>query len=335
MNTQPPTSRRHFLKHAALAALPALASAGCASLPGFRQRGYIDAHVHVWTPDIVRFPLATGFKPLPLSRRCVRMQGPEENGVKPAPYEMPLHFTPEDLFAQCRPAGVERVVLVQMQFYRFDNSYMLSVMDEHPGVFSGIGMVDETGPDVGRTMRRLAERGVRGFRVHAVDGSADGWHNSAGVQAMWRTAAETGQAICILGDPGSLPVVAEMCRQHPSTRVVIDHFARIGMRGPVQPGDVDNLCRLADCPNIWVKTSAYYALGAKKAPYLDMAPLVRRVRDAFGASRLMWGSDSPWQVENGHKYARSIQLIRDRLDFLTASDKEWMLRKTAEQLFFT
>jgi hypothetical protein len=39
-------------------------------------------------------------------------------------------------------------------------------------------------------------------------------------------------------------------------------------------------------------------------------------------------------VENGHTYADSIALIRDRLDFLTEEDKAWMLRKTAEKLFF-
>ena len=28
-------------------------------------------------------------------------------------------------------------------------------------------------------------------------------------------------------------------------------------------------------------------------------------------------------------------LIRDRLDFLSAADKEWLLRKTAERVFFS
>jgi len=29
-----------------------------------------------------------------------------------------------------------------------------------------------------------------------------------------------------------------------------------------------------------------------------------------------------------------VSLIRDRLDFLSAEDKEWILRGTAEQFFF-
>ena len=32
--------------------------------------------------------------------------------------------------------------------------------------------------------------------------------------------------------------------------------------------------------------------------------------------------------------AASIALIRDRLDFLTADDRTWLLRKTAEKVYF-
>lgn len=30
----------------------------------------------------------------------------------------------------------------------------------------------------------------------------------------------------------------------------------------------------------------------------------------------------------------AIALIRDRLDFLSATDRDWMLRRTAEKVFF-
>jgi len=60
---------------------------------------YIDAHVHVWTPDTGKYPLAPGFK--------------KEN-MKPA------SFVPEELFKHCKPAGVGRINLVQMSFYGFE-----------------------------------------------------------------------------------------------------------------------------------------------------------------------------------------------------------------------
>ena len=62
--------------------------------------------------------------------------------------------------------------------------------------------------------------------------------------------------------------------------------------------------------------------------------MIRRLRDAFGPERLMWGSDSPFQVAAPHAYSDSIELLRTRLDFLSAADLQSMLRKTAERLFF-
>ncbi len=83
-----------------------------------------------------------------------------------------------------------------------------------------------------------------------------------------------------------------------------------------------------------VKVSAFYALGKKKSPYVDLAPMMRRLLDAYGPKRLMWATDCPFQVQGDHTYAGSIELVRDRLDFLSAADRQWLLRKTAERVFF-
>jgi len=82
-----------------------------------------------------------------------------------------------------------------------------------------------------------------------------------------------------------------------------------------------------------VKLSAFYALGEKKAPHDDLVPIIRRVYDAYGPRRLMWASDCPFQTVS-ESYKDSVSLIRDRLDFASAEDKDWMLRRTAEESFF-
>ena len=151
---------------------------------------------------------------------------------------------------------------------------------------------------------------------------------------MWRTAGEVGVAICPLVDPPFLTAIDQLCRKFPATRVVIDHFARIGAGGPPQEAQLNLLCGLARHKNVQVKVSAFYALGAKQSPYLDLGPMIRRVLEAFGPERLMWGSDSPFQVLRGHTYRDSIELVRTRLDFLTPADRRWLLRDTAAKTFF-
>jgi predicted TIM-barrel fold metal-dependent hydrolase len=73
------------------------------NVPGERVKemsNYIDVHVHVWTPDTLHYPLAKGYK---------------KEDMKPA------SFTPDELFKHTRPAGVNRVNLIQMSYYGFDN----------------------------------------------------------------------------------------------------------------------------------------------------------------------------------------------------------------------
>ena len=154
------------------------------------------------------------------------------------------------------------------------------------------------------------------------------------MEDLWKTAAETGQNMCCLIDAKELPKVDAMCQGHPGTPVVIDHFARVGVSGEIRDADVANLCSLAKNKNVAIKLSAYYALGKKQPPYDDLLPLIRRVVDSFGVERCMWASDSPYQVQPPNTYAASIKLIRDVLGGISSGDREWLLRKTAERVFF-
>src|SRR5262249_25843993 len=98
---------------------------------GTHMAGLIDAHVHVWTDDTAHYPLGPGWKKEDM---------------------MPRRFTPEDLFKHCKPAGVDRVNLIQMSFYcpldkssekgkGFDNSYMLDMIALYPETFVGTAVI--------------------------------------------------------------------------------------------------------------------------------------------------------------------------------------------------
>ncbi|HEU4754953.1 MAG TPA: amidohydrolase family protein, partial [Armatimonadota bacterium] len=181
---------------------------------------------------------------------------------------------------------------------------------------------------------RLAKEGVRGFRVRVDRAPVQTWVETPAFERMFRHAADHGLALCPLIQPDALPSLSRMCARFPATRVVIDHLCRIGLDGVIREADIHALCQMAHFPEVRVKLSAFYGLGKKTPPHDDLVPLIRRVFDAFGARRLMWASDCPFQVVS-EKYADSIGLVRDRLPWLAAEDREWLLRKSAEQLFFT
>lgn len=273
---------------------------------------YIDAHSHVWTPDLQKYPLAEGFTKADMQ---------------------PPSFTAEELQTQMKPVGVNRVVLIQMSFYRYDNSYMLDMMQKYPGMFSGVAVIDENNRPA-EEMRRMKKRGVRGFRIRPQTEDVDRWLDSDGMHQMFSTGAQERLNMCCLINPDAIPALDRMCRDFPDTPVVIDHFARVGITGQIVEEELKALCDMARHPNVTLKISAYYALGKKQPPYHDLVPMIRRVYDAYGAKRLMWASDSPFQVVNGHTYKASIDLVKNSLDFITDDEREWLLGRTAQAVFF-
>jgi len=311
-------SRRGFLAASAAGLMSQAVAAADAPAPG---KGFIDCHSHVWEADDKTWPLAPGLTPAALK---------------------PQSFTPKELLDLARPEGVDRVVLIQHTIYhRVDNRYIVDVIRKHPGTFSGVAVVDERSPRPGEQMLKLKAAGVRGFRIVPRDWQAkvdrrldpDEWLGSDGMNEMWKAAGSNGLAMCPLIDPKYLGAVGAACGRHPDTACVIDHFARVGADGEFRKADVDTLCALAAHKKVRVKISAYYALGKKAPPYTELVPLIRRLMDTFGPQRLMWGSDSPYQVVGPHTYKASIDLIKN-LDGLSAGDRDRLLRGTAEETFF-
>ncbi len=286
--------------------------------------GYIDAHVHVWTDDTAHYPLGPGWKKEDMS---------------------PARFTPEDLFKHTKPAGVDRINLIQMSYYyprtasekvqSFDNRYLLDMIALYEGTFVGTAVIDPLADAPDRLMTELARKRIRAFRILPALSKLPParWLEPPGYGKMFAAGARNHQALSCLIGPDGLPEVDRMCRKFPDTPVIIDHLARIGIDGTIRDRDVEALCGLAGHKNVLVKVGAFYALGKKKPPYTDLAPMIEKVVKAFGARRCMWESDCPFQVVEG-KYQDSIDLVRKRLGFLSDEDRDWLLRRTAEEFFF-
>jgi predicted TIM-barrel fold metal-dependent hydrolase len=96
---------------------------------------WIDAHSHIWPPEVDKFPLAMGQTKKNLD---------------------PPSFTDDELMKLARPKGVGRVVLIQHSIYHlWDNSYLLDAVKRHPKMFRVQGMVDDHKADPGAAMKKL------------------------------------------------------------------------------------------------------------------------------------------------------------------------------------
>ncbi|MEM9019160.1 MAG: amidohydrolase family protein [Planctomycetota bacterium] len=312
-------TRRQAIQ-AGTVALAAGALPGCrlTQEAGGRFKGDIDAHAHIWSDDLDAYPLGAW-----ASRQDMK----------------PPTFTDNQFLQIMNRHGVDRAVLIQhAPLHGYDNTYILDCARKRPGIFSVVAMINERTPDLKQRLRELRDQGARGIRIgptkHAdrtLNADPPNWLRATGMQLLWKHAAELGVAVCPLLGPNFLPSLDPMCERHPDTVCVIDHLGHIDMD---KPDTVASLTRLARHPRVYVKVSGFYKFGDKQAPYHDLAPMVRRLVDAFGTQRLMWASDCPYQLNNGNNYADAIALIRSGLDELSADERRAILRDTAARVFF-
>ena len=274
---------------------------------------WVDAHSHIWSTDLTKYPL---------------------RDHQAADVLQPRSFTDDELMALATPQGVGRAVLIQhYPHHGYDNSYLIDTWKKHPDRFRIVGQIDQSQPHVDQLMRKMLQTGVTGFRIGPRAEQPD-WLAGDGMKLMWKTAAETRQSMCCLINPSNIRETGEWCQKYPDTPVVIDHFARIGADGTIHDKDLQDLCGLASHKLVRVKISAYYALGKKRPPYHDLVPMIKRLFEAFGPDRLMWASDCPYQLTEPNTYAASIALIRDHIDFVSPEERQKVLRSTAESTFF-
>ena len=77
--------------------------------------------------------------------------------------------------------------------------------------------------------------------------------------------------------------------------MVIDH---VGIAQPPEPpappepfADLANVVSLAACDNVVIKISGACTLSHQPFPYTDIWDPLRKIFDAFGLERCMWGTD--------------------------------------------
>lgn len=267
----------------------------------------IDAHVHVWSQDVLRYPF-----------------GPH-NGV-PAPTDA------RTLDGYLADAGdqVREMLLIQPRVYGYDHAYLFAAAAALPGRVRVMPLVNVAREGSAGSLRRLAAHPhTAGVRVIALDEAPADWLCSAEAHQAWRIAAQLDLPVGLLVSPQQLVQVARVADAHPDLRLVVDHMGRCTPALQARFGA--QLCDLAKHPNVYVKLSAVHALSAAPYPYDDMRPLIVSLYQAFGASRMLWGSDWPHlRQADGHGRCRAA--VEAALSSAPAVDRAAIFGTTAARL---
>ena len=234
-----------------------------------------------------------------------------------------LKYEPvESLVYMMGRSRVEKAVFIQYMG-NTDNSYMVDTMAAHPGRFQAAMCVSPE--DDGSAIRKWAEKGIVGIRL-ALDARAIG----SDPLLHWRIAAELD---LVVSAPSRVPKLLgaafkEVLDAFPDLQIVIEHLAGVGSAAEAPYAEFKETMELAERPNLTIKLPGFGEICKVPLPFDPIPPLADIALEAFGAERVMWGSDYP-PVSGREGYANSLDVPRDYFSSLSDDERAWIFGKTA------
>lgn len=219
----------------------------------------------------------------------------EEYGWIPPGTPLERDWLPADLDQLQKPLGFDGSIAVQARQCLAESDWLLGLADGNPRVRGVVGWVDLRSDSVATDLERLARHprfvGVR----HVVQDEPDDRFLLRpdflrGVDQL----REFGLTYDVLIYPRQLPAAIEFVGQFPDQPMVLDHIAKPFIKAGTLSPWREQIRELARFPHLLCKVSGMVTEADPlhwKAD--DFRPYLETVFEAFGPSRLMFGSDWP------------------------------------------
>ena len=230
--------------------------------------------------------------------------------------------------------GIDKAVLIQL-ITVYDNSYVMECSRRFPDRFSVVVVVDASKPEAPETLDKLVKEGAEGVRLNPTERSP-----GSDPLAIWQKAAELGIPVSCYGsvDQFASSEFDGVVREFPNLSIVIEHLGGAGGDTTPPHATYRKVLGLARYSNTYMKVPGFGEFCPLlfpiryPFPFEDVPPLIEMAIDAFGPTRLMWGSDFP-PVASREGYRNCLRFPMERVPFRSESDKEWVFGKTALSLW--
>lgn len=270
----------------------------------------IDAHQHFWNYD------------------------PQQYAWMQPEWSIRRDFGPHDLKPLLDQAQIDGCIAVQAQQTLAETNWLLSLSQAHPWIRGVVGWIDLQCEDIAPQLQQFQHRqrlvGVR----HVVQDEPDDRFllRPAFLQGIEQLASHN-LTYDILIYPKQLPAAIELVRQFPHQPFVLDHLAKPF----IKKGELETwrtqIQALAAYPNLCCKVSGMVT----EADWTnwkakDFQPFLQVVLEAFGADRLLYGSDWPVALLAA-SYPQVYQLIEDFVHPLSETERASILGDNAVRFY--
>lgn len=234
----------------------------------------IDSHMHVWR----------------LARGDYDWMTPDLGAIY-------RDFEIDDAWPAARAAGVSSVILVQAAATAAETDYLLSLAEADARVAGVVGWVDfEAAGAVAEIARRAADPRMLGLRPMIADLPDPEWILRPAFSPLLEAMAGHGLVFDGHARADLIPVMTRLADRHPALQIVLNH----GGKPQIATGNLAtwraDLAALAQRPNVACKLSGLLTEAGVRTSDDALGEIAAHIRDCFGPSRVMWGSD--WPVLN-------------------------------------
>ena len=277
----------------------------------------VDTHVHVWEmPPVAPIgPTAPRFTSLP---------------EEAAPVELLI----EDMDAH----GVDAAVLVQTSWSTWDNTCVAEAAARFPRRMRSIGLIDPLDPaSVELVQHWIDALGMRGFRFHPDYYADDEILTAPHARPLLRAIEDRAGIVKVHNHVPNAHQLADAAGRYPGVTWIIDHLMYPQPRMAAGDWrDYQPVLRLAERENVFLTISDVHGRSDEGFPFRDMHEVIRRAIGAFGIDRCLWGTGFPGHLRLAYGWpslADELRLVREGLDWLTATERASILGENASRLF--
>ncbi len=308
-------SRREFLAASGAATAAAAVTAAAASsarLPAAVDDApvIIDCHAHLYHEDEKAYP--------PIEK----------------PYRPPAGTgTVAHLRREMKAAGVTSVVAIHtFTFYGWDNRLIADACRDNRDVGTGVCLLDPDDPNSVRVLERyVKESNIRGLRF--TNNKKAGLLDEPGNSALLATCQRLGITANVLTNRDSRPQIESLAGRYPKLNIVIDHALNL-VAGETYEAILNDLLAMARFPNLHAKLSHVVTGSKQEYPFTDMHESCRKIIQAYGPERCLWGSDFPCELWCPKAtYSQHLRVFTHELG-LDEKTKRQILGETPRRLWF-
>jgi L-fuconolactonase len=237
----------------------------------------IDSHVHFWKFDKKR-----------------------DTWITPDMKILRQNYLPEHLSLNFKRNDVDGCIAIQAAQSELETHFLIELAETHPIIKGVVGWVDLRAENIDSRLDYFYQYPlVKGWR-HILQAEPEGYMLDAAFQRGITHLQSLGYTYDILIYASQLKETIELVEKFPDQPFVIDHCGKPDILGHKISEWKPLIQEMATNPNVYCKVSGLFTETKWKEwsagdfyPYLDI------VFEAFGADRLMFGSDWPVMLLSG------------------------------------